>query len=81
MAYHNAKGTTLELTEMIFYPKGAVGNEMANTLGTRQMMPSLKVFQNYSRENGFIHLRIQFPRAANSSSANTDHIFDQLFKL
>lgn len=81
LANHNIKGSTLELTEMAFYPKGATANEMANTFGTRQMMETLKTLQNYARENGFTELRIQFQRAANSSSANTGHIFDQLFKL
>jgi RHS repeat-associated protein len=81
LANHNIKGSTLELTEMAFYPKGAVGNELANTFGNRQMIQSFKVLQNYAKENGFTQLRLQFQRAANSSSANPGHIFDQLIKL
>ncbi|UFH33311.1 Hint domain-containing protein [Chryseobacterium sp. C-71] len=81
LANHNVKSSTLELTEMAFYPKGALGNEIANTFGQRQMIQSFKVLQNYARENGFSHLRLQFQRAPNSSSANPGHIFDQLIKL
>ncbi|UTX50531.1 hypothetical protein [Chryseobacterium sp. MA9] len=81
LGYHNAKGSTLEITEMAFYPRGAIKNEMANQFGNRQMIQSLKVLQNYARENGFTHLRLQFERAANSSAKNPGHIFDQLFKL
>ncbi|UKB86376.1 hypothetical protein LF887_07220 [Chryseobacterium sp. MEBOG06] len=74
LANHNVKGSTLELTEMVFYPKGAVGNEMANTFGRKQMVETLKVLHNNGRENGFSQMRIQFDRAANSSSANPGHI-------
>ncbi|MCS3869429.1 hypothetical protein J3D55_002345 [Chryseobacterium ginsenosidimutans] len=81
LANHNVNGSTLELTEMAFYPKGSVGNEMANTFGNRQMIQSFKVLQNYAKENGFTQLRLQFQRAAHSSSANPGHIFDQLIKL
>lgn len=54
---------------------------MANTFGRKQMVETLKVLQNYGRENGFTQMRIQFERAANSSSANPGHIFDQIIKL
>ncbi len=81
LANRTVVGSRLELTDMIFYPKGVNGNELKNAFGTRNMIETLDLFKSYAQNQGFTELRMQFQRAANSSSANPGHVFDKIFKL
>ncbi len=74
-------GSRLEITDMLFYPKGVAGNELKNAFGPREMIQSLNALKEYAREKGFKQLRIQYKRAEHSSSANPGHILDEIFNL
>ena len=81
LANKTVNGNTLELTEMIFYPKGVAGNELKNVFGSKMMGQTLETIKQYAKEQGFSSLRIQFQRAANSSSANPGKVVDKIFNL
>lgn len=81
LANKTVNGNMLELTDMAFYPKGVSGNELKNVFGSKMMGQTLESFKQYAKEQGFSNLRIQFQRAANSSSANPGKVVDKIFNL
>ncbi len=81
LANKNVTGKTLELTDMVFYARDAAGNELKNEFGTKNMLKTFGKLKDYAKEHGFENLRLQFERAANSSSKNPGHVFDMIFKL
>lgn len=74
-------GTTLELTEFAFYPKGASGNSMANGYDVGNILGTFGKLKEYAKSQGYEKLRIAFQRSKTSSSANPGHTFDQTFDL
>jgi len=81
LAEKKVTGSLLEITSAIFYPKDAQGNELKNEFGDRAMLQTFGALQQYAKLNGFTELRLQFTRAANSSSKTPGHVFDKTFKL
>jgi RHS repeat-associated protein len=81
MADKTVNGSKLEFTNTLFYPDGVSGNELKNAFGMREMLETLGAMKDYARKQGFKQLRIQWERAANSSSRNPGHGFDRTFDL
>ncbi len=80
-AEYNVIGNRLELTEMVFYPRGAKGNEFKKLFGGRSMVNTLQELQNFAKMKGHSQLRVQFARGMKSSSAKPGKIFDKTFNL
>ncbi|MBV7533912.1 RHS repeat domain-containing protein [Chitinophaga sp. sic0106] len=81
LAEKTVTGTKMSLTNMVFYPQGAKGNELKNEFGTRAIMESLGVLKQYAQSQGAEQLRVQYKRAENSSSATPGHELDKTFDL
>ncbi|MHA7877919.1 MAG: hypothetical protein ACX93T_03305 [Bacteroidota bacterium] len=67
---------TLELTDMLLYPRKSVGNELKNIYRSSAMTESLEAIKEYARSQGFKKVRIHYQRATNSSSAKPGKVFD-----
>ena len=81
LANHKVIGNKIEFTDMAFYPKGAVGNELKNAFGNEAILGTFQAIKKYAKSKGFNQVRIHFQRAAKSSSAKPGKIFDQTFNL
>jgi RHS repeat-associated protein len=74
-------GDRLEITDIIYYPEKAIGNEMKNAFGPRAMLNTISYLKDYAKSQGYKQLRIQYQRAKNSSSAKPGKYFDRTFDL
>lgn len=81
LANKSVNGSVVEFTDAAFYARGAVGNELKNTFGTRNMVEALNALKDYARSQGFTKMRLHFQRSTSSSSANPGKVFDQIFDL
>jgi len=83
LAYRNVteNGGELELTTLVLYPRGAAGNELKNEFGQAAISQTLELFIKDAQTQGFGQLRMQFQRAANSSSAKPGKVVDITFDL
>ena len=81
LANNKVVGNRLEFTDIAFYPKGAAGNELKNTFESGAMRETFEAMKNYARSKGFKQIRIQFKRAAKSSSVKPGKVFDQIIDL
>lgn len=81
LANKKSIGNKLEITDIIYYPEKALGNELKNAFGPRAMLNTMDLLKDYARSQGYKQLRIQYQRAKNSSSAKPGKYFDQTFDL
>ena len=81
LAEYHANGETLELLNAALYIRGLSNEEGAQELGTRGSVRLFNELKNKAGSEGFKHLRVQYKRTDESSSADPGHGYDKTFDL